>query len=327
VEVNSNNPYLYGDDLVTKKYKATLDKCLSILEAYSTPTQLRKLKKDLQVTGNRFEEAKFLQAACETAVSASIASAFPNSFEYEPKLNPPADVDCAFSCNGYRFNIEVKCPDYSKVHAQRERDVFNIGAFGRMQDFKGVAADLMELFESGEKPLEVQPHMDNKLKDYLLSANKNFPENTDEKELNVLLVCCNDSMDMQKWFFYMFGGQGLFTPSSFHKPQATSHKPQDYSKVDAVVLTNLYNRHYSYQSKTKIEDHWSLGNSFNLIFKNRSIQKEKDEAIWALVDILPNFSNEILNFEVPKIEEALSTPVFVNKELTLKERYYFEPNM
>jgi hypothetical protein len=108
---------------------------------------------------------------------------------------------------------------------------------------------------------------------------------------------------------------------------STSHKPQDYSKVDAVVLTNLYHRHYSYQSKTKIEDHWSLGNSFNLIFKNRSIQKEKDEAIWALVDILPNFSNEILNFEVPKIEEALSTPVFVNKELTLKERYYFELNM
>jgi hypothetical protein len=320
VEVNSNNPYLYGDHPVITKYKATLDKCLSILEEYSTPTQIRKLKKDLQITGNRFEEAKFLQAACETAVSASIASAFPSTFEYEPKLNPPADVDCAFSCNGYRFNVEVKCPDYSKVHAQHERDVFSIGAFGRMHDYNGVVADLMGLFESGDKLLEVQPHMDNKLKDYLLSANKKFTENIDKKELNVLLVCCNDSLDMQKWFYYMFGVQGLFTPSSFHKPQ-------DYSKVDAVVLTNLYHRHYSYQSKTKIEDHWSLGNSFNLIFKNRSMQNKKDEAILALVDILPNFSNEIFNFKVPKIEEPLLIPVFVNKELTLKERYYFEPKM
>lgn len=311
---------MYGDALVIKKYKASLDKCLNILETYSTPTQLRELKKALQITGNNFDEARYLQAACETAVSASIACMFPDSFEYEPKLNAPSDVDCAFSSNGYKFNLEVKCPDYSKVHKQDEQNVFKIGAFGRMQDFIGLSGDLMGLFASADKSLELRPHMDNKLKDYLLSANKKFPENTNEKELNVLLVCCNDPLDMQKWYYYMFGEQGLFTPSSFHKPQ-------DYSKVDAVVLTNLYHRHYSYQSKTKIEEHWSLERAFNLVFKNRSIQNKKDQAIWALVDLFPNFSKEISNFNVPQIETPLLIPIFVNKELTLRKRYYFEPNI
>ena len=190
MEINRDNTYLSGEDSVTDRYRATLNTFLKTLETYSTPTQLRRLRKELQITGNGFDEAKFLQAACETSVSGSIAIAFPNSFEYEPKISPPSDVDCAFKHNGFKFNIEVKCPDYSKVHAQKERDVFNIGAFGRMPDYQDLAIELMEMFGNTGKPLEVQPHMDNKLKDYLLSANKKFPQKSNENELNILLVCC-----------------------------------------------------------------------------------------------------------------------------------------
>ncbi|MGF1733566.1 hypothetical protein [Photobacterium kasasachensis] len=317
---NVNNTYLYGDDTATVVYRDTLEQCLKIIDNFATPTQIRKLKKDLQVEGDKFDEVKYLQAACETSVAATIASCFPNTFQYEPKLNPPADVDCSFSYNGFKYNIEVKCPDYSKAHSQEAREVFNIGAFGRLDGFKGMANDLVGLFESVGKPLEVQPHMDNKLKDYLLSANNKFPANTDERELNVLLVCCDTALDLQKWFSYMHCEKGLLTAESFHQPD-------DYSKVDVVVLTNLYHRHYSYKKKSKITDNWSLGNSFNLVFDNRSTLREKNEAILSLVNILPNYSREVFDYHVSEIERPLLIPLFVNNELISKNIFYFDPSM
>ncbi|AUI85866.1 hypothetical protein BS333_05440 [Vibrio azureus] len=314
------NPYLSGDDQVSKKYREMLYSCLDILDDYATPTQLRKLKKELQLGGSTFNEAKFLQAACETSVAASIASSFPQTFVYEPKLNPPSDVDCSFSYNGFKFNIEVKCPDFTKAHAQQERNTFNIGAFGRMPEFKDTAKMLSDLFESKGNAFEVQPHMDNKLKDYLLSAQKKFSSEVKSKELNVLLVCCDTAMDMQKWFHYMYGMQGLLTPESFYNPL-------EYERVDVVILTNLYHRHYSYKDKLKIEDHWSFGKAFNLIFKNRSLNKGKDEVIWALVDTIPNFSREIVDYlsSLQEIEKHFAIPMFVRSKLNADKQCYFEP--
>ncbi|MDQ2190365.1 hypothetical protein [Vibrio sp. A14(2019)] len=316
------NPYLSGNEKLSREYREILYSCLEILDGYATPTQIRKLKKDLQLEESTFNETKFLQAACETSVAASIASSFPQTFVYEPKLNPPSDVDCSFSYNGFKFNIEVKCPDFSKAHAQKERNAFNIGSFGRIPEFKDTAEMLSNMFESMGNAFEVQPHMDNKLKDYLLSAQKKFSNETNPKELNVLLVCCDTAMDMQKWFHYMYGMQGLFTRDSFHNPL-------EYDRVDAVILTNLYHRHYSYKYKLKIKDHWSLGKAFNLIFKNRSLQKGKDEAIWALVDIIPNFSREIVDYlpSLQDIDKNFAIPIFVGSKLTEAKHFYFEPKI
>lgn len=302
----SENHYLFGES--SDEYKKSLEECLEIISKYATKKQVNKLISDLQIQSSEFNEAQYLQAACETSVAASIAREFPEHFQYEPKLNPPNDIDCSFEIEGFKFNIEIKCPDYTKLHEQRGRDIFSIGAFGRMPEYTSTADDLKELFSKGDKSLEVQPHMDNKLKDYLLSAHKKFSTITTSSELNVLFVCCDDAMDMQKWFFYMFGMQGLLTPKSYWSVK-------QYSNVDAVILSNLYHRHHNYFSKKDIDAHWCLANSFNLIFKNRSVNKGKDAAICKLVDLIPNFSREIMEYECSEINQYFRIPAFVNEVL------------
>jgi len=307
----SGNHYLCAKEQKTDVYKEEMERCLNTLSRYTTTKQLNKLKADLQLQCDAFNEPQYLQAACETSVTATIAEAFPDNFRYEPKLSPPSDVDCTFKSDGYHFNIEIKCPDYTKMHEQDARDVFNIGAFGKMNEFPIIASNLSELFADGVNKLEAQPHMDNKLKDFLLSAHKKFPSTTTEQELNILLVCCDDAMDMQKWFFYMFGLQGLLTPESYHSPEK-------YCNVDAIILSNIYNRHYNYSSKDKLSEHWDFNSAFNLIFKNRSISRGKDVAIWKLVDLVPNFSHEIMEHECSEIDQYLMIPHFVNSVLSGK---------
>ena len=311
------NPYIKKDSPESEIYVDSLAKCLEEISKYATPKQIRQLKRDLQLDSGSFDEAKYIQAACETSVAASIAYSYPDSFQYEPKLNPPTNFDCAFEAGGFKFNLEVKCPDYSMAVAQRSRDCFSIGAFGRMDDFPSLTSSLHEIFASGDKPLEVQQHMDNKLKDFLLSTHKKSSPAAGENELNVLVVCCDDPMDMQKWFYYMFGEQGLLTPKSFEPPK-------NYARVDTVILTNLYHRHFSYKAKKVIRNHWDWSESFNLIFKNRSLPNIKDDAIWKLVDILPNYSLEILNYDFEDIDKCFAIPAYVLKELLPKGKRHFE---
>ncbi|HDY7694891.1 hypothetical protein ABMX90_20550 [Vibrio vulnificus] len=316
---NKNNTYLAPDSEAKVIYANYLDCVLDIISRYATPTQMRKIKSDLQLTGDSFSEAKYLQAACESSVAASIAVAYGDTFEYEPKLNPPSDVDCSFSAFGYKFNIEVKCPDYTKYHEHEAKDCYSIGAMGRLDGYFDAFESISYLLGS-EKLVEKQEHMDNKLKDYLLSCQKKFPAETSENELNILLVCCDSAMDMQKWVHYLYGSKGLLTAGSFIDPNL-------YSNVDVVILTNLYHRHYSYWQKDKLSEHWSLGKSFNLIFKNRSLQRGKDRAIWCLVDIFPNYSKEISEYPLREFEEVTRVPRFVNFVEERNAEYLFQPRI
>ncbi|EIJ0936212.1 hypothetical protein AB2359_17470 [Vibrio cholerae] len=316
---NRNNTYLTPDSEAKVSYASYLECVLDIISRHATPTQMRKIKSDLQLTGNTFAEAKYLQAACESSVAASIAVAYGDTFEYEPKLNPPSDVDCSFSACGYKFNIEVKCPDYTKYHEHEAKDCYSIGVMGRLDGYFD-AFESIKLLLGDEKAVEKQVHMDNKLKDYLLSCQKKFPVETSEKELNILLVCCDSAMDMQKWVHYLYGYKGLLTEGSFIDPNL-------YSNVDVVILTNLYHRHYSYWQKDKLSEHWSLGKSFNLIFKNRSLQRGKDHAIWCLVDIFPNYSREILDYPLQELEEVTRIPRFVQFVEEKNDEYLFQPRI
>ncbi|WP_217520084.1 hypothetical protein [Vibrio metschnikovii] len=316
---NKKNIYLTPENEVKVSYANYLEYVLDIISRHATATQMRKIKSDLQLIGDSFVEAKYLQAACESSVAASIAVAYGDTFEYEPKLNPPSDVDCSFSAFGYKFNIEVKCPDYTKYHDHQAKDCYSIGAMGRLDNYFDAYESIKTLL-GNEKPVEKQVHMDNKLKDYLLSCQKKFSDETSEQELNILLVCCDSAMDMQKWVHYLYGAKGLLTEDSFVEPNL-------YSNVDVVILTNLYHRHYSYWQKDKLSEHWSLGKSFNLIFKNRSIKRGKDRAIWCLVDIFPNYSKEISEYTLKESEEITRVPRFVKFVEEKNSEYLFQPRI
>lgn len=318
---NTENTYLTGS--YSSSYVSELMGKLDVLRPYLNRSQLNCLVKDLQLEGETFDEVKYIQAACETAVSASLASEFPNNFKYEDKVNPPKDVDCSFENLGVRFNVEIKCPDYSKKNAIEDDECFSLGAFGRLSNYEDVFQTLDELFnkpeegkEDADKPLVKQHHMDNKLKDYLISAHSKFSDNPGENELNVLLVCCSDQMDIQKWFFYMYGVQGLFCEDSFFNTS-------EYENVDVVVLTNLYHRHHAYWDKEKLESHWSFSKSFNLIFSNPYRKEDKMDCISKLVDSIHNHSNGLANYRVAQGLDELRIVHYVLEELSSKGLNYF----
>ena len=327
--ITSSNPshdYLIGYDAA--EYRMGLWKALGYIAPHWTPKQQRAIEADLQLSGTSFNEPKYLQAACETTISATLGCMFPGSFVYERKIKPPKDVDCSFERGGFTFNFEIKCPDYSKKQAIDEAHAFKIGAFGRMEDYQSIVESLQrEVFNIEanpnadlNKPLIKQQHMDNKLKDFLLSAHGKFADDCQEDELNVLVVCCPDQMSMQAWFFYMFGLQGLLTPGSYHPPK-------EYSNVDSVILTNVYHRHYDYKNKDKLSDHWDWRKSFNLIFSNPLRKREKKEASWKLVDLIPNHSLEVMNFDMKNGLDEMRIVHFIVEELLAKGEYYFQPEI
>jgi hypothetical protein len=254
---NANNTYLYSKD--SNEYFVGLMSSLNSISPYLSASQFKKLKLDLQINNSEFDEPTYLQAACETSVCASIEKLYPSTFLYEHKVNPPKDVDCAFSFENFNFNVEIKCPDYTRGEKIDNSNSFRIGAFGRFEEYQSIFENTASLLNSDEKPLLKKIHMDNKLKDFLISAHGKFNSNSGSNTLNVLWVCCDTAMDMQDWFFYMYGSKGLFMTDSYH-PQT------EYENVDVVVLSNLYHRHKNYWGKEKITEHWSLCSSFNLIF-------------------------------------------------------------
>ncbi|NQD81038.1 hypothetical protein HP436_12725 [Pseudomonas sp. CrR14] len=200
----------------TKEYATGLVTALNYLAPHLSPSERENLCfKKLGLKDDKINEVTYMQSAVELTVCAHFARFFLDGFVYEEKVNPPKDVDCSVRVGGYKYNIEVKCADYSKKHAIDESPGFKIGALGRMLDFDGVATNLKDLFFSGGHVLVRQRHMDNNLKDFLVSAHEKFSPQNQNTELNVLVVGCDDPMDMQKWHSYLYGVQGLFTQKPY----------------------------------------------------------------------------------------------------------------
>jgi hypothetical protein len=325
-KIEIKNPYLNGVTEIEKNYKDELNISITkLLPHLSSRQQKELLEKKLQINSDDFKESQYLQAACEITICSYLAEKFSETFEYEPKLNPPKDVDCSFSEGGTQYNIEIKCADYAENNAINESPSFRIGFFGRMPNIEGVIRDLNQAFEhtKDSKPLVKQQHMDNKLKSFLESAHSKFSPEPKQDQLNILAVCCDTAIDMQKWYSYLFGNEGLFTKTSYADVET-------YKLVDVVYFTNIYHRHYSYPSKSKISAHWSLDNSFNFIVSNPFRHFEKEYLINRLVNLLPNYSTELTNFTIPGeaedfIKQNMLIPHFVGDELQARGIYTFQP--
>lgn len=127
----------------TTTYKVGLVAVLDYLAPHLSVSEREHLFfNKLGLKDDNVTEAAYLQAAVELTVCAHFARFFPDSFIYEEKVNPPKDVDCSVKVGGYKYNIEVKCADFSKKHAIDEADGFTIGSMGRMDDYDELATKL-----------------------------------------------------------------------------------------------------------------------------------------------------------------------------------------
>ena len=98
--------------------------------------------------------------------------------------------------------------------------------------------------------------LDNKLKDYLISAHKKFPI-SNSQNFNILVVALDIIQDMDEWYSYLFGDNGAFTNKTYITDV--------YSNVDAVLLTNVQHGHMADDVDLNINC-WALENYISLLF-------------------------------------------------------------
>ncbi|WP_202943689.1 hypothetical protein [Aliivibrio fischeri] len=313
-ETKIEHPYL--GKLSSNAYVSALGNVIETLSIHLTQSEINALKKKLQLTTKNFNEPQYLQTACELSVCAYFAEKFSQGFKYEDKVNPPKDVDCSVYHDYAKYNIEVKCATFSDDEKLKSEDCFRMSAIGRMEEYPDLIEKLSDVFSTSPsgKPLKVYKHKDNNLKDFLISAHEKFSDEVYCDIVNILWVCCDDPMDMTKWTGYLTGLNGLFTSDSFVDRNL-------YSKVDVVVLSNLYHRHAKYQTKKNLENYWSVDSSFNIMFCNPGRLSNKEIAIKKFYEIVPNFCKEVMDYDAP---DPLKLSAFVVHELKGKGLYYFD---
>lgn len=307
----------------TKEYASGLVEALHELAPYLRYAEREDLCfKKLGLKSDNVVEQAYIQAAVELTVCTHFAKFFPEGFVYEEQVNPPKDVDCSFRVEDLKFNVEVKCADFSKKHAADESEGFKIGSLGRLADYDTMVSDLEELFSTGGHMLSRQRHMDNNLKSFLVSAHEKFAPSTPDNELNVLVIGCDDAMDMQKWHSYLYGSQGLFTLESYADAST-------YARVDLVVLTNLYHRHKDPNQKPMVHGHWRLIEAFCILCENPN-SKKPDSTFLEFSRTVRHHNNELQGHVIEGDEpdfilKGLAIPSYVADELQAKGIYYFQP--
>lgn len=312
------NPYIPPNE-----YREEMSKALECIGRHLTKSEFEALVlKKLRVEDPAPSEKQYLQAAVELTVCAHYARFFPEGFVYEDKVVPPRDVDCSFKSEGYKFNVEVKCADFTLKEEIDGGGAFIMRAVGRMPGYNEAAAELQETVAKGGNELVKGLHMDNKLKAYLIDAHSKFPDATRQGEYNVLVVGCDDAGDIMQWEGYLTGVQGLFTEQSYAPAE-------EYSNVDMVVLTNLYHRHKSVEQKDKLSSHWWFGESFSLLYQNPKSTKPQAMA-HAFAKTLRYFNDEVaqhrLEGDAPDwIKERLAIQHYVGDVLMVTGQYLFQP--
>ena len=283
----------------------------------------------MQLNKRAFNEKGFIQGACEIAVANYFLDKDEFKIEVQVNQKNKKDVDCQFKSNGFTYNIEVKCASFEAKEKVEKSDSFKFHTLGRLDNKDELFSILSNALDEGltnqGKPLKEHvelKNMDNNLKDFLESAHSKFSSDSNENEINILLVGCNDMADIQSWLGYLYATQGLFTQSSYSDVSK-------FNNVDLVVFTNLYFKHKDFFDK-KLNDSWGLDRTLNLYFENPNRLKIKREGIDNFYRELTNYNLEYNQFVVPgdapnEVKEAVRLPHFVIDHLEKgNNTYLFE---
>ncbi len=165
------------------------------------------------------------------------------------------------------MNIEVKTPNYASRINQEKRESVKVFFAERCEKHEEILESISKRLNKDENiSVENLRRMDNKLKDYLCSAQKKFPSSG--RNFNVLVVALELMEDLDEWYLYLFGQQGAFTEHSFIE--------EKYDNVDAVLLCNSVTGLHNWEKYSEQDiDVWDLEN--NLCFLLLDPRKEKTD--------------------------------------------------
>lgn len=257
---------------------------------------------------------QYLQFSTEFTVVDYIIRNYYN-FKYEPQYNGKKNPECSFEYEGRTINVEVKCPDLSKRIKQETSEGINLYTSDRFPT-KDAYSQAIEIVKSSIKDgVYIQPidRLDNKLKDYLTSAHGKFPDSS-ISNFNVLVIAVEIIPDMDEWYSYLFGTNGAFTDS----PYIT----EDYSNVDAVLITNVQAGHKAFNVDKNINK-WMLENYISLLFLNP--QKENlyelgNYYINKAINLFGGLTRSFLQFQLALDEKNQARDNNIDKTIRLTSR-------
>lgn len=238
------------------RYKSDLENVLSNLASTIELKKVNGLKNRLLNSKSAHSIEEYIQAGCEIIIIDYIIRNF-QGFDYEPKYNGRKNPECSFVYKDRTINVEIKCPNFEKRKIQESSPGIKVLAVDRIPDFDSVKSDVNNYFTIGENVVNFLDRMDNKIKDYLKSANVKFPQ-SDNSNFNILIVGLEILEDFDEWYNYLFSTTGIFNSDEILVSE-------EYENVDAIMFTNcragLINT-----EKLKNVNIWHLENSLNILF-------------------------------------------------------------
>ena len=245
VAATKGNRYWNDFLKVNKNYESVLNK-----QEYNSFLNKSQLNGEITM-------AQYIQFASEATIIDYIIRNY-SGFKNEPKYNDKKNPECSFEYADRTINIEVKCPDLSKRIVQEDSEGIKLFSAERFPN-KDCYMQIQEFIESnirdGQSIQNIE-RLDNKLKDYLISAHKKFPI-SNIQNFNILGVAVAIIQDMVEWDSYLFGDKGAFTNKTYITDV--------YSNVDAVLLTNVQYGHMADDVDLNTNC-WKLENYLSLLF-------------------------------------------------------------
>ena len=281
----------------TQEYFANFSKRISEIQErtmiLSSKARRSKLLTKLQL-GKVSDLQQYYQAVCEIMLWSCFAEQG-YKFETDKKISEEnhSDVDIQVRYDDWTFNIEVKCPI---VQASAEKDSLVLSPLFRTVEkntfdegitilCKDVLEPAIQKTGSGFKDIRIEKNNDNKLVEYLRSAQTKF-KNSDEKTLNILFVGL-PLKQMAYYYGYLENGYtGIFTGCN------PIMRAEEYNKTNIIVLSSMVEGHLYCDDSY---DPWDLKNYFNLFLINPHTATPAKHALYA--QVLKMIPNDTIRFE------------------------------
>lgn len=242
----------------------------------------------------KYDKQRYLQTVSEINVLYYILRMYNDQFKYEPKYNNGYNPECSFKFGDKTINIEVKCPNMEKRIAEEEREALKIFSAERIPEHQTVINELKNIIKSNLGNIELSEieeihRMDNKLKDFLVSAQAKFPKSEDSN-FNILVISLEIISDLDEWYTYIFGNNGAFTNQSFIK--------EKYTNVDAILLTTPVCEHTRWSCHDEINV-WRLEETVNLLFLNPDRQNSETGRFYfeEVLNLFGSMTKEFIEFQ------------------------------
>jgi len=326
LDIPPNHSFLQITNERYPDYLASMNDVIDIVSAKSRDSSEKtrlSISHKLQLLGNaQPDRDQYLQHACELSVAAYFCRLPEADFSYEYPSRNGKNIDVSVVYNGVRFNIEVKCPNPKSKPKPSGTTKLRLRTHGRLSSIHRTTDDLNKLAELvGYDGLLAVPNSDHKIKEALIDSARKIRVPVSELELNCVVLCADDGDSLEHYWHCLYGAQGLFTGASFHSPE-------DYSVVDAIILTNLRHRHDNAFRRQGMSDPWLLESAFNLVLENQLRVKRKAPDISLLANLVPHYGRQLDSFQVPgdaplEVLNNIKLSYFVENEMEKFDPYCF----